>query len=110
MRITNLRPWLFTALKLLWGIYLVLTSIYCLLAFLPYTYFALIKAPAYSWMPWFAQHHRALYWLALLAAATASQVGNTGQAGNTRQAGKKTRSKALLFGVLAAAGIYLAAR
>ena len=66
-----MRSWAATFLKLIWGIFLVLTSIYCLLAFLPYTYFALIKAPAYSWMPWFAHHHRPLYWLALLAAAIA---------------------------------------
>ena len=33
-----------TFLKLIWGAYLVLTSIYCLLAFLPYTYFALINS------------------------------------------------------------------
>ena len=70
-----MRSWTATFLKLIWGIYLVLTSIYCLLAFLPYTYFALIKAPAYSWMPWFAHHHRPLYWLALLAAAVASRIG-----------------------------------
>jgi len=92
------RRWTATLLNLVWGIYLVLTSIYCLLAFLPYTYFALIKAPAYSWMPWFAHHHRPLYWLALLAAAAASH------------AGKKTRTDALLFGTLALGGIYLAAR
>ncbi len=93
-----MRRWTATFLKLLWGIYLVLTSIYCLLAFLPYTYFALIKAPAYFWMPWFAHHHWLLYWLALLAAAVASY------------AGKKTRVDALLFGTLALGGIYLAAR
>jgi glucan phosphoethanolaminetransferase (alkaline phosphatase superfamily) len=92
------RRWTATFLKLLWGIYLVLTSIYCLLAFLPYTYFALIKAPAYSWMPWFAHHHRPLYWLVLLAAAVASR------------AEKKTRADAWLFGTLALGGIYLAAR
>ena len=93
-----MRRWTATFLKLLWGIYLVLTSIYCLLAFLPYTYFALIKAPAYSWMPWFAHHHRLLYWLALLAAAVASRIE------------KKTRADAWLFGALALAGIYLSAR
>jgi hypothetical protein len=92
------RRWTTTFLKLLWGIYLVLTSIYCLLAFLPYTYFALIKAPAYSWMPWFAHNHRSLYWLAMLAAAVASRIA------------KKTRTDAWLFGALALAGIYLAAR
>jgi arylsulfatase A-like enzyme len=54
-------------LKLVSAIYCALTSIYCLLAFLPYTYYALIKAPAYEWMPWFAQHHVMLYWLACIA-------------------------------------------
>ena len=49
-------------------------------------------------MPWFAHHHRPLYWLALLAAAVASRIG------------KKTRADAWLFGALALAGIYLAAR
>jgi hypothetical protein len=87
-----------TFLKLLWGMYLVLTSVYCLLAFLPYTYFALIKAPAYAWMPWFAHHHTVLYWLALFAAAASNR------------AGKKTRTDVLLFGALALGGIYLAAR
>ena len=93
-----MRRWAATFLKLLWGIYLVLTSIYCLLAFLPYTYFALIKAPAYSWMPWFAHHHRPLYWLALAAAAIAAQVG------------KKKRADLLVFGTLALGGIFLTAR
>jgi hypothetical protein len=90
--------WAATFLKLIWGIYLVLTSTYCLLAFLPYTYFALIKAPAYSWMPWFAHNHRPLYWIALFASAIASQIG------------KKTRANSIVFGALALGGIYLALR
>ena len=89
-------------LKLIWGIYLVLTSIYCLLAFLPYTYFALIKAPAYFWMPWFAHYHGSLYWLALLAAATASRIGN--------QSGKRKPAGTTLFAALALGGLYLAVR
>src|SRR5690242_1097348 len=52
-----------------WGFYLLLTSLYCLLAFLPYTYFALIKAPAYAWMPQFAHHQSFVYWLALAGVA-----------------------------------------
>ncbi len=87
-----------TFLKMIWGTYLVLTSIYCLLAFLPYTYFALIKAPAYTWMPWFALHHRSLYWLFLLALAAASRIG------------RKTRIDLVLFGALGLGGIYVAAR
>lgn len=57
--------------KLFCAAYLLLTSLYCLLAFLPYTYYALIKAPVYDWMPWFARHHSQLYWLALLGMAAA---------------------------------------
>jgi len=53
-----------TLLRLLAGIYFVLTSLYCLLAFLPYTYCAFIKAPPYAWMPWFTHHSAILYWIA----------------------------------------------
>ncbi len=91
-----MRSWTATLLKLVWGVYLVLTSIYCLLAFLPYTYFALIKSPAYAWMPWFAHHHGILYWPVLLAAFTARRMGKT--KGNT----------VVLFGLLAVAGLCLA--
>ncbi len=55
------------ALRFLWGAFLLLTSLYCLLAFLPYTYSAMIKAPPYSWVPWSVNHYTALYWLALAA-------------------------------------------
>ncbi len=96
-RASRRQIWLSTLLKLPWGVYLVLTSIYCLLAFLPYTYFALIKAPAYAWMPWFAHHQGGLYWLGLLAAAVA--VGPQ----------RKSREDALLFGGLALGGVCLVA-
>jgi hypothetical protein len=65
------KVWTIAGLKLLWGAYFLLTSVYCLLAFLPYTYYALIKAPPYAWMPWFAHHQPALFWMTLLAAAFA---------------------------------------
>lgn len=52
-------------LKLIWGTFLVLTSFYALLAALPYTYYAFIKAAPYAWMPWFANHHALLFWAAL---------------------------------------------
>jgi Sulfatase len=71
LRAIILRTWLSTLSKAVWGIYLILTSIYCLLAFLPYTYVALIKEPPYTWMPWFASHHAVLYWMALAGIAAA---------------------------------------
>ncbi len=95
-----MRSWTATFLKLIWGAYLVLTSIYCLLAFLPYTYFALIKSPAYAWMPWFAHHHGTLYWPALFAAFLADRIGDRIE--------KKTRGVFIVFGVLALAGMGLA--
>jgi hypothetical protein len=66
-----LRKWSEAILKILFGAYFALTSVYCLLAFLPYTYYAMIKSPAYAWIPWFARHHALLFWLAWLAAAVA---------------------------------------
>ena len=52
-----------------------LTSLYCLLAYMPYTYYALIKAPPYDWIPLFVHYHAALYWVALAAAAIAYWPG-----------------------------------
>lgn len=93
-----LRKVLFTLSRLLWGAYLVLTSLYCLLAFLPYTYFALIKAPPYEWMPWFAHHQGILYFAVLLPVAALDFW--TG----------RRWANSVLFGVLAIVGVYLCAR
>jgi hypothetical protein len=72
--------WSRTFLKLLWAAYLLLTSTYCLLAYLPYTYYAVIKAPPDAWIPWFVAHHVQIIWALLLCTACAywSQKG-TGQ-------------------------------
>lgn len=56
-----------TLLKLLAGTYFFLTSIYCLLAYLPYTYADVIVAPPYAWMPWFARWSAWLYWPILVS-------------------------------------------
>lgn len=93
-----MRTWLLTIAKVCWGIYLVLTSIYCLLAFLPYTYVAVIKAPPYAWMPWFANHQALLFWLTLALLAIANWP---------RQ---HTAGYFLTAGLLALLGIYLAGR
>jgi hypothetical protein len=95
-----LRLWLNTALKAVSGTYFVLTSLYCLLAFLPYTFYFLIKAPAYAWMPWFVHHQAVLYWLATAAAVAANW--------QIRDAWKK-RDRRFLTGVglLLAIGVYL---
>jgi len=62
-----LRLFIQTALRIVAGAYFVLTSLYCMLAYLPYTYTAFIKAPPYPWMPWFAHHQALLFWIASIA-------------------------------------------
>jgi hypothetical protein len=60
--------WLRTCVKVLSAAYFLLTSVYCLMAYLPYTYYAVIKAPPNAWIPWFATHHIHIYWVLLLCA------------------------------------------
>ncbi len=97
-----MRLWTQTFLRLAAGTYFVLTSLYCLLAYLPYTFFFLIKSPPYAWMPWFVHHQAALYWIATLAAA-ASQW-------NPRTAAPPRRSFLIAASALTIAGIYVTFR
>ena len=85
-------------LKAVSGTYFVLTSLYCLLAFLPYTFCAFIKTPPYAWMPWLAHHQAALYWSAMAAALISLWPW---------QKGRRTW---IGIGLLIAAGIYLTLR
>jgi len=93
-----LRKWFESSLKILFGAYFALTSLYCLLAFLPYTYYALIKAPAYSWVPWFVRHHALLFWMAWAAAAVA------------HRSNRKRAAYFVCFGILACVGVFLSVR
>ena len=88
--------WSRTSLKLLWTAYFLLTSFYCLLSYLPYTYYAVIKAPPDAWIPWFVTHHVHIYWLLLL-----------GGAGIYRSE-KGTRRFAIFYGASVLMGIFLA--
>ena len=99
-RTCELRLVLNTLLRLVSGINFVLTSIYCLLAFLPYTFFFLIQAPRYSWMQWFVRHPAALYSVAASAAVAANWP--------LREAWGKSEHRFLIgAGRLLAAGVYL---
>jgi hypothetical protein len=93
------RQWWRAGLKLLWVAYMLLTSFYCLLAFFPYTYYALIKSPVYDWMPWFAHQHVHLYWVALFGLAAAYYKDR-----------KWLLYAAGVIAPLAVAGIYITAR
>lgn len=81
--------------KIFWGGFLLLTALYCLMAFLPYTYSSLIKAPPYDWIPWFVLHYAILYWLALLAAIVAYWPIH------------RAKSKLVLFSVGTVLGIFI---
>jgi hypothetical protein len=96
-----LRLWFNTLLKVGSGTYFVLTSLYCLLAFLPYTFCAFIKTPPYAWMPWLAHHQAVLYWAAIAAALITGQPP-----ANWR----KDKRSAVGIGLLAAAGLYVTLR
>jgi len=93
-----------TVLRFIAGTYFVLTSLYCLLAFLPYTYCAFIKAPPYPWMPWFTHHQAILYWICAGAAAVAMR--------GTALREWKVSSPGFIatLSIVASIGIYLTAR
>ena len=63
--------WFSAATRLAYGGLLVLLSIYCLLAYLPDTYFAYIQAPYQPWLTWLIRFHPYVYagLLALLSVA-----------------------------------------
>jgi arylsulfatase A-like enzyme len=65
---TRVRSSLETLAKFCLGAYFVLTSIYCLLAIIPYTYLFLIKEPPYPWMSVFSRFHPLFSWGALIFA------------------------------------------
>jgi len=94
-----------TVLRVIAGTYFVLTSLYCLLAFLPYTYCAFIKAPPYPWMPWFTHHQAALYWLAVASGIAATPLGSSRD-----DARPKLLRLIVPVTVLASVGVYLSLR
>jgi len=93
-----LRKFVDAVLKIFFGAFFALTSLYCVLAFLPYTYYSLIKSPAYSWIPWFVRHHDLLFWFAVISAAVALRTS------------RKRVAYFVCFGVLACVGLFLAVR
>ena len=99
-----------TLLRLVSGVYFIVTSMYCLLAYLPYTYTAFIKGPPYAWMPWFAHHQAALFWLAAAMAVIASWGLASPSDRRFRDPGFGESRFIAGCGVLVACGLYLTAR
>ncbi|HVG22209.1 MAG TPA: sulfatase-like hydrolase/transferase [Blastocatellia bacterium] len=57
-------PILFLAARLSFGLFFALTSSYCLLAYIPFTYQWVIKCTLVAWLPVFVKFHTVLYWAA----------------------------------------------
>src|SRR5215472_10012366 len=54
-------PVLVLGTRLAIGCFLLLTSVYCLLVWVPFSYFGFIRNPLVSWLPLFVRWHGALY-------------------------------------------------
>src|SRR5215472_3847983 len=92
---TSLKLGLRNLFVFVWASFLLVTSLYCLLAFLPYTFYALIKAPAYDWMPWLVRNYAYLYWITLAGLTWACWPE------------RKGRGFTLLFSVLLLLGVFV---
>jgi membrane-anchored protein YejM (alkaline phosphatase superfamily) len=62
-----MRVWTNAVLRLCWGTYFILASLYCFLAFVPFTYLFVIVNPPYRWIVVFAHYNVPLLWLAVAA-------------------------------------------
>ena len=96
-----MKLWLNTLLKIVSGTYFALTSLYCLLAFLPYTFCAFIKTPPYAWMPWLAHHQAGLYWSAIAGALLSV---------SSWQACIANKRSRIVIGLLFVGGVYISLR
>ncbi|MCU1285719.1 MAG: hypothetical protein JWO13_2069 [Acidobacteriales bacterium] len=61
---------LFLAARLFFGGFILLTSLYCLLAYIPFTYHWFIQNPLVFWFPIFVKFHTYFYITAVIAVST----------------------------------------
>jgi hypothetical protein len=59
------RRTLFICARVCFGLFILLTSIYCLLAYIPLTRHSVIELALVSWLPIFVKFHSLIYWLTL---------------------------------------------
>ncbi|HYP28886.1 MAG TPA: sulfatase-like hydrolase/transferase [Blastocatellia bacterium] len=92
----------FAATRLSFGLFVLMTSLYCLLAYIPFTYYHFLQFSHLTWVTAFVRLHPFLYWLALGPLA-ASMWGDL--------RGERTRRLTLEFLIVhAAAGLLLVTR
>lgn len=63
----NMKACITTLLKLCFGAYFILASLYCFLAFTPFTYLFVIVTPPYRWILTFAHYNVLFLWIAIAA-------------------------------------------
>src|SRR5437867_4361804 len=63
------RRTLFLAGRIYFGAFVLLTSLYCLLAYIPFTYHWFIQNPLVFWFPVFVKFHTYFFAIAVTAAA-----------------------------------------
>ena len=56
---------LHAAPRVLFGLFVILTSVYCLLTYVPFTYIHFLQFPHFKWLTAFVRHHPLIYWIAL---------------------------------------------
>lgn len=56
---------LFLVTRFSFGLFWLLTSVYCLLAYIPFSHYWVINCPLVWWLPAFVRFHTFLYWLTL---------------------------------------------
>src|SRR5260370_26497955 len=62
-----MKDWATTFSRLCWRTYFILASVYCFLAYVPFTYLFVIINPPYQWIVVFAHYRALLLWLAAAA-------------------------------------------
>jgi hypothetical protein len=60
---------LFVAIRFAFIAFFLFTSLYCLLAYIPFSFYWLIQTPVVSWLPVVVRLHAALFWILLPAVA-----------------------------------------
>ncbi|MGA8154537.1 MAG: sulfatase-like hydrolase/transferase [Terriglobales bacterium] len=91
LALSRRRPWLraaglvcFLTTRLAFGGFFLVTSVYCLLVYVPFTYFGFIHNALLGWLPGFVRWHAVIY-AGVLCAVTATLVQDFRQA-RTRRA------------------------
>lgn len=52
--------------RALFGLFVVLTSFYCLLTFIPFTYIHFLQFKHFTWLTLFVEYHSLLYWISVV--------------------------------------------